>query len=143
MLRIYENTAPTNADVGVALYQVLSGWTSTNVSYNQSVGLGQTGFYDPANLDLYTDIDVTSIVAGWLADPATNFGFSLRSESEGLARTAKYFEGFYGVTVPQLIVTYAVPEPASIVLLVSAAIAAAALVFLRSNERLQVAKIKG
>ena len=34
--------------------------------------------------------------------------------SRGRPGRAKYFEGFYGVTVPELLVTYAVPEPASL-----------------------------
>ena len=81
VLRIYENAAPDQCRNGsVTLYRVTSAWTTANVTYNQSVDTSTpiSGFYDPANLDLYTDIDVTSTVQGWLRPVTTNYGFSLR-----------------------------------------------------------------
>ena len=106
-LRIYENALPNSANGGVKLLEVLSDWTTASLTYDQSVDLGApiSGFYDPANLDFYTNIDVTSLVLGWLDDPATDFGFSLRG-TETLIQTVKYFEGFYGVTSPELVITY-------------------------------------
>ncbi len=124
VLRVYENGnglsyAANNGDV--TLHQIMADWTSTSVPFNQSVGPDLPAFYDPANLDLYTDIDVTPVVMQWLADPASNFGFSLRG-TENVGNTAKYFDGYYGITPPQLIVTLAVPEPASLCLLAAAAL---------------------
>ena len=80
------------------------------MTYGQSVDTTTpiTGFYDPSNLGLYTDIDITSWVQGWLSNPSTNYGLCL-SGTEGVAGTAKYFDGFSGVTAPQLVVT--MPEP--------------------------------
>ena len=110
VLRIYENTLPTSAAGSVTLNRVTSAWTNANVSYNQSVDTASpiTGFYDPSNLDLYTDIDITSWVQGWLSNPFTNYGLRL-SGTENVVGTAKYFDGFYGVTTPQLVIT--MPEP--------------------------------
>ena len=110
ILRIYENAVPDSASGNVlAVSHHLLLDRRRMWAYNQSVDAGSPllGFYDPANLDFYTDINVTSTVLGWLSDPATNFGFSLRG-TEGIAGTAKYFEGLYGTTVPQLVITYAV-----------------------------------
>ena len=67
-----------------------------------------TGFYDPSNLDLYTDINITSWVQGWLSNSSTNYGLRLCG-TEDVTGTAKYFDGFYGVTAPQLVIT--MPEP--------------------------------
>jgi hypothetical protein len=121
VFRLYENNTPSDGTKGVSLYKVTSNWvdySSTTVDLASKMS-----FYDQANLDLYTDVDITSIVQGWLANPATNFGLSLRSDYEGSTLTAKYFEGLYGVTIPELLVTYAVPEPAVAVLLGLAALA--------------------
>ena len=102
--------------------RVTSAWTNANVSYNQSVDTASaiTGFYDPSNLDLYTDINITSWVQGWLSNPSTNYGLCL-SGTEDVAGTAKYFDGFYGVTAPQLVVT--MPEPSVLALLATGLLA--------------------
>ncbi len=121
VLRVYENTKPSSASGGVSLYAVTSAWDPNTVTYTQSTAATGTEFYNPDYLDLYTDIDVTSIVQGWIDAPSSNFGFSLRSDAEGSGRSAKYFEGMYGVTAPQLIIT--VPEPGALSLLWSAALA--------------------
>lgn len=107
-LRIYEGNTPTSSSGDVTLGRVSSAWTSENVTFNQAVDAATqiSGFYDPANLDFYTNIDVTSMVRGWLSNPSTNFGFSL-SGMEGSTGTAKFFDGFYGVTAPQLVITLA------------------------------------
>ena len=110
VLRIYENTLPTSATGSVTLNRVTSAWTNANVSYNQSVDTASpiTGLYDPSNLDLYTDINITSWVQGWLSNSSSNYGLRLCG-TEDVTGTAKYLDGFYGVTAPQLVVT--MPEP--------------------------------
>ena len=110
VLRIYENTVPASAAGSVTLNRVTSAWTNANVSYNQSVDTASpiTGFYDPSNLDLYTDINITSWVQGWLSNSSTNYGLRLCG-TEDVTGTAKYFDGFYGVTAPELVIT--MPEP--------------------------------
>ena len=115
VLRIYENTLPASAAGSVTLNRVTSAWTNANVSYNQSVDTASpvTGFYDPGNLDLYTDINITSWVQGWLSNPSTNYGLCL-SGTENVAGTAKYFDGFYGVTAPQLVLTMPIPGDANL-----------------------------
>jgi hypothetical protein len=51
--------------------------------------------------------------AGTLASSVNN-GLRL-SGTEGVAGTAKYLDGFYGVTAPQLLIT--LPEPSSLTLI--------------------------
>ena len=121
VLRIYENQAPSSIATGVSLYACTSNWNSGNVIYDQGISSAITSsFYDPANLDLYTDIDVTATVQGWVRNPSSNYGFSLRSNAEDADSSAKYFDGLYGVTAPQLIIT--TPEPSVLSLLLSAAL---------------------
>lgn len=114
VLRIYENATDSAAGT-VTLYRVTSTWTDGTVNYDQPVGISTSGFYDPANLDMYTDVDVTSMVRDWLSDPSTNFGLVLYG-TDGVYGTAKYFDGFYGTTGPQLVITY-IPEPSTMVLM--------------------------
>ena len=56
----------------------------------------------------------------WLSDPATNYGFILISQSEGLTGTGRRFASKEqpggGIPAPQLEVTYTVPEPSSLAL---------------------------
>jgi hypothetical protein len=112
VLRIYENTAQDLASAGnITLSRVTSDWTDAGVLYTQSKFDLSSSFYDPANVDFYTDIDVTSTVLAWLSNPSTNYGFSLQGTG-----AAKYFDGFYGLTPPELVITYAVPEPSTIML---------------------------
>lgn len=139
VLRIYENAVPDSASGDISLYRIISDWTDANVVYGQSVdATALSGFYDPANLDLYTDIDVTSIVRDWLNGTTTNYGFSLRG-TEGVAGTAKYFEGLYGTTMPQLVITHAVPEPDLLGLMASGVLASVGfLAFLRRRSLFQI-----
>jgi hypothetical protein len=140
VLRVYENATPDNATgTDVTLYRVTSNWTDTGVSYDQSVDMGSgiSRWYDWANLDLYTDIDITSWVQDWinhssLEDPLSNHGLSLRSTIggiEGSAGSAKYFDGYYGVTAPQLIIT--APEPSVLILITTGLLGALAYAWKR------------
>lgn len=123
VLRLYENTAPSSTNGGVNVYQVTSDWDASSVQFSQAVNSSGIAFYDPDNLDLYTDIDVTSIVQGWVSGTSSNYGFSLQSDSESTSNSAKYFEGMFGVTTPQLIIS--VPEPGTCGLLFTSVLALA------------------
>jgi hypothetical protein len=115
ILRLYENAAPDDGTGDVRLYKVTSGWTPGDVSYSESVGDSITNWYDSTNWDLYTEIDITQWVKDWISNPASDYGLSLRSTSEYVAGSAKWWDGYYGITGPQLILT--VPEPAPLTLL--------------------------
>jgi autotransporter-associated beta strand protein len=107
VLRVCEQGLPASANGDVLVHRVLSGWdTGSNpVQYGQSVeATGQNGWYDATNYSYYTDIDVTSTVTDWIRDSSQNYGFSLRG-NEGTNNTVKTFDGFFGTTAPQLIVT--------------------------------------
>jgi hypothetical protein len=132
VLRLYESAMPDDGTGNVNLYKVTSTWTDTNVSYNQSVGESISGWYDSNNLDLYTDIDITQWVQGWLNAPSSNYGLSLRSTVESTAGSAKWWDGYYGVTGPQLIIT--APEPGALVMLLAAAIGALAYAWRRRKD---------
>ena len=126
VVRLYESATPDNGAGSVTLYKVTSAWTNTSVTYNQSVGASVSGWYDPANLDLYTDVDITAWVQGWLNSPSSNYGVSLESTAEWTAGSAKWWDGYYGVTAPQLLIT--TPEPGALVLLVTGLIGVLAYV---------------
>lgn len=56
----------------------------------------------------------------WLADPATNFGLILISQTEGTAGTARRFASQEqpggDISAPQLEITYTIPEPSTLAL---------------------------
>lgn len=121
VLRIYEIETPDGSGGGVTLQRVASSWTDTSVTYGQSLTPGTiTNFCDPSNLDWYTDVDVTSWVKGWLSSPSTNYGLCLY-DALNASGAAKYFDSYYGVTAPQLIMT--VPEPGGFALLIAGLLA--------------------
>ena len=80
MLRLYEADG-SNQNGDVRLYSVTSAWTDSTVSYNQSVNLnnGISLGIDGTAIDCFLDFDVTSIVQGWMNNPSSNYGLSLRS----------------------------------------------------------------
>jgi hypothetical protein len=115
VLRIYEVQDPDSTAGTVTLQRVASAWTEGSANlYNTTVGESVSNWYESSNLDLYTDVDITSWVQGWLSGSTPNYGLRL-SGTENVSGTAKYFDSFYGVTAPQLIIT--VPEPSAILLL--------------------------
>jgi hypothetical protein len=132
MLRIYESATPDGSGGSVTLQRVDQSWTDTSVPYSPTMQSGTiTGFYDPANLDLYTDVDITSWVQAWLSGASANNGLCLWGDDA--SGTAKYFDGYYGVTGPQLILT-TVPEPGALVTLTTALIGAFAHAWRRRNQ---------
>lgn len=142
VLRLYFEEGAGNQYGDATLHPVLAAWTASTVGYDQPVGNGLAGFYDPANLLFYTDVDVTSLVRDWIANPATSFGFALRGV-EGYTSTAKYLGGPYSVTPPQLLVTLdlpAVPEPRSLLLAVSAGAAGIGLLVVRKRRAAAVSR---
>ena len=116
----------------MSVYAVTSSWTATSVSYSQAVAFTGTEFYNPDNLYLYTDVDITSLVQGWINNPSTDYGLSLRSDAESTNLSAKYFDGMYGVSLPQLIIT--VPEPGAFCLLASGLLTGSFYFFGKRNE---------
>jgi hypothetical protein len=136
VLRLYQCDLPDNGTgASVNLYRVTSNWTDGNVSYYQSVGASISGWYDPMNVDLFTDVDITAWVQGWLNDPSSNYGLSLRSTLEGVAGSATFWDGYYGVTGPQLIIT--VPEPGSLSIVAIGLLGAGAYVWRRRRASLK------
>jgi hypothetical protein len=78
-----------------------------------------TRFYEWTGAGLLEDVQ------GWLVNPAANFGWILMGE-EGDVITALRFdsrESTIPTNRPQLVVSYTVPEPSSVALLIGAAVA--------------------
>lgn len=117
VLRIYETSGTNDTSGGVNLYRLTSSWDPSSGSFSGLTSDSLVGSaWNPDDIELYKDIDVTPIVYAWLSDPSSNHGFSMISNSKGgKARTAKYFGGYYDVTSPQLILT-CIPEPGTAVL---------------------------
>ena len=97
--------------------------------YNTSMWTDRGGDFFPGPssarfiLDLgkynFNDSPMATDVAGWVANPATNFGWIIRGNEETL-NSAKRFdtrENPVPENRPVLIVTYAVPEPAGALVL--------------------------
>jgi hypothetical protein len=95
-----------------------SPWESPGGDFSSSVAafvsvLGDGTYTFQSNPNLVAEVQ------GWLNDPASNFGWLLRSESELTARTIRRF-GSRGdpATAPVLTIQYVVPEPGVCSLLV-------------------------
>lgn len=85
----------------------------------------------------YAFVGLASDVQQMLDDPGGNFGWMLVSGREGTPQTARQFIAgeFGGETIPRLEIEYSVvPEPASLTLAASAAIAAIAGLRRRKND---------
>jgi len=107
--QVYEAGGADSVNGGAELFTLDASWdptTGTFTGLGNSTQVGATSVWDPDGLELYRDIDITAAVAAWLADPSSNFGFSLISDLEGTSiLSAKYIGSAFNVTPPQLILT--------------------------------------
>lgn len=108
------------------LWSTPGGQSGMDYTAGASASLAQSNNVNDVSLWLSTPALVAD-VQGWLAAPATNFGWMLINSNESAAQT---FRGFYSRDFnpspavpdlpsyfPKLIVTYLVPEPASLVMM--------------------------
>ncbi|NOY40454.1 MAG: DNRLRE domain-containing protein, partial [Planctomycetes bacterium] len=106
---VYETQGADSINGGADLFSLDADWDPVTGTFNglgNSTQIGGTSVWDPDGIELYRDIDVTAAVLAWLADPSSNFGFSLISDLEGTSiLSAKYIGGTYNITPPQLILT--------------------------------------
>ncbi|HVU88143.1 MAG TPA: DNRLRE domain-containing protein [Pirellulales bacterium] len=77
---------------------------------------GQTG-----NVISWSSSQMVADVQSWLNDPSGNFGWGILG-NESVGQTAKRLNSSESANPPQLIITYRVPEPASIALAFAGAV---------------------
>jgi len=106
---VYETQGADSINGSADLFSLDADWDPATGTFNglgNSTQIGGTSVWDDDGIELYRDIDVTAAVLAWLADPSSNFGFSLISDLEGTSiLSAKYIGGAYNITPPQLILT--------------------------------------
>ncbi len=106
---VYETQGADSINGGADLFSLDADWDPATGTFSElanSTQIGGTSVWDSDGIELYRDIDVTAAVAAWLANPSSNFGFSLISDLEGTSiLSAKYIGGAYNITPPQLILT--------------------------------------
>lgn len=107
-------TAPVTVDV----YAVTSAWDEGTTTYSSQPSIAPApvaSFTVTGTGNVYT-VDITGLVAGWLAAPGTNNGVELRQRSivtvPGGPDAAVVFESAGGAFAPRL--SIAVPEPATL-----------------------------
>jgi hypothetical protein len=86
-------------------------WTNPGGDFAAAVS-GSQSIGDPGVYNWGSSAQMVSDVQGWLADPATNFGWLLRATSESGNGTSKRFDTREDTTLsfrPVLTVTYTVP----------------------------------
>jgi len=119
-LQLHANDKLNSVNTGnLYIAEVLQDWDSTSLdpSYSQLVDdageifIGTNGTGGPA-ISIDYDVDVTSIVQGWVADPASNFGLRIRMDP-GFVGTA--FDDV-GPLAPRLVVQHLVPEPSTMMM---------------------------
>lgn len=108
-------TSPVTVDV----YAVTSAWDEATATYaNQpSVAAAPFASFVVTGTGNVYSVNVTSLLAGWLAAPATNFGLEVRQHAivtvPSAPDAAVVFDSAGGTTAPSLTVI-AAPEPATL-----------------------------
>ena len=73
----------------VAVHEVLGPWSESGLTFNDAPAfsaLPETTFpVVPSNEGAFVEVDVTSLVAGWVTTPSSNFGLTLRPPATGIA----------------------------------------------------------
>ena len=74
----------------VTLSTVGSAWSESTVNFNNQPSLaGTVTTFTPGASGIYVSFDVTSVVQGWVSNPASNFGFELTSGSANVLFDSK------------------------------------------------------
>jgi len=74
----------------VTLSTVGSAWSESTVNFNNQPSLaGTVTTFTPGASGIYVSFDVTSVVQGWVTNPASNFGFELTSGSANVLFDSK------------------------------------------------------
>lgn len=108
---------PAIADVSLAA----SAWTTNTINWlNRPAALGSpVASATISGINRWVEFDVTSAVQGWLADPASNFGFVITQPAVVAPPTGGLVYVVYnssrnpGGNPPQLVIT-PIPEPGSL-----------------------------
>lgn len=109
-LRLYHVEGTKDDYGGARLYEITAPWEQSTVTYGQTVSAGFTSIVGNAGpFNEYKDLDVTTELQAWLADPSVHHGFSIRSSAEGSTVTGKYFHSSTGGNPPVLFVSYERP----------------------------------
>lgn len=111
---------PATADVSIAA----SAWTTNGVTWLNRPGAvgGPVASASVSGINQWVEFDVTSAVAGWLANPASNFGFLVSQptvvtpDTGGLVYVVYNSSRNTGGNAPQLVIT-PIPEPSSLMVL--------------------------
>jgi hypothetical protein len=104
-------STPTLVDVGV--YQILGSWGESGVVWNTQPPVVSIGKVNGVSTTLkYYDWDIINLAQGWVANPASNFGLELRSETEG----SYGWRGFASRETtlayrPEVVIGYHLPTP--------------------------------
>ena len=87
-LRVYINRI--NASGAVSVLPVSSAWSESSVTYNSIPTLGTAvGSFTPTAANQFIDVDVTSLVQGWVTTPSTNYGLALSSSAGNIVLDSK------------------------------------------------------
>ena len=88
-------------------------WTTPGGSFSGTVSASTV---DPGgltgNVISWTSTQMVADVQSWLSDPTDNFGWGIIG-NESTGQTAKRLNSSETANAPQLVITYTVPEPAS------------------------------
>jgi hypothetical protein len=108
-----------SAPVVVDIYKVTSAWDEGTVTWSTEPTIDSTpvASFTVTSIDQYYGADITALVQGWIADPASNFGVELRQRSvvsvPGAPDAAVVFQSAGAANRPTLTIA-AIPEPAAL-----------------------------
>ncbi len=115
-LRLYQTDA-TIVATDLAGFELLSAWSESDVTFDNTPGTGSVSLFDQESLvqdfNTFSGSNFDALVQGWLDDPSTNFGLMLTADGGDNAFFSR--SQVYG---PLLEFEYqVVPEPSSAVML--------------------------
>lgn len=108
-------------------HRITGDWTESTVTWNTmpSFDSSASASIELQGFDNYISVNITSLVQGWIDNPATNFGLLIDQPDQVLGGTSQYVGAVYdaasGTNRPYLQIA-AVPEPGVMALLGLAAV---------------------
>ena len=113
-LRIYSNLPQTGFNGGeIAIHRQGAAWTETGLRWNNIQPQEEVAAVAVNQSNVWVEVDVTALVAQWVAGTRSNYGFVLRPKVENVEGSAGVNIEFISREVasyaPQLIVTRAEP----------------------------------
>ncbi|MBC8321264.1 MAG: DNRLRE domain-containing protein [Bacteroidetes bacterium] len=95
------------------IYNIISSWNEYTITFNSGVNFGNDYYSFTTGSGSYLSIQVETLVANWIENSMTNWGFFLIPVSSPNGNMCAFYsrEAYSGAYEPELEVTYTLPLP--------------------------------